>query len=222
MSTPYSVVTLEETQSTQDDARAAYAGHPVLVVAHRQRAGRGRGGSEWLTAPRAMAASFAVEIDWPPPHFGLIPLVAGLAGAQTLDLDLKWPNDLLADGEKVGGVLVEASGRLVVVGLGLNLWWPSPPAGIGALFGDDPGPGRAEEIGRAWADALVELITAGPKAFPLDEYRVRCVTLGEEIRWDPDGRGRAVGIGPDGGLEVETEDGLVTLRSGEIRHVRPV
>src|SRR5690606_26063526 len=133
MPPPYSVIRLDDTDSTQDDARATFAGAPVLVVAGSQRRGRGRLSSEWETAPRAMAASLAFRPDWAPAELPLIPLLAGVAAARVIGCGLKWPNDLFVSERKVGGILVEATEGVVVVGCGLNLWWPQPPAGFGAL-----------------------------------------------------------------------------------------
>lgn len=220
MDTPYSVVVREEVPSTQDEARARFDGQPVLVVAHRQTAGRGRGGSGWETAPRAMAASLAAKPGWSVDRTTLLPLLAGLAAARVLDLDVKWPNDVMRGDDKLGGILVEGSDGLVVAGFGLNLWWPDPPEGVGAVHDTDPGPAEAERVARAWVEQLLELIEQGPQVWPVDEYRRRCVTLGRSITWQPEGTGRAVDVAPDGALVVETPTGTERLHSGAIHHVR--
>lgn len=218
MDTPYSSLLLEETASTQDDAKSCYDGKPVLVVAAGQTAGRGRTGAGWLTAPRAMAASLAFEPDLPPDRLTLVPLLAGLAAGRVIDVDLKWPNDLLAGGGKVGGILVEASDGLVVAGFGLNLWWPQPPSGVAGLYAEDPGAGERVRIAEDWARQLLRLVAVDP--WPRDEYRARCVTLGRRITWRPEGKGIAVDVADDGALVVEMEEGVERLRSGEVRHVR--
>jgi BirA family transcriptional regulator, biotin operon repressor / biotin---[acetyl-CoA-carboxylase] ligase len=220
MPPPYSVVSLEDTDSTQDDARAAFVTEPVLVVAGAQRRGRGRLASEWQTAPRAMAASLAVRPAWAPADLPLIPVLAGLAAARVLGCGLKWPNDVFVDDRKVGGILVEASDGVVVVGFGLNLWWPSPPVGVGAVHNDDPGPDRRFEVAEAWTRELLELIEAGPRSWPRHEYREVSITIGRDITWSPDGAGRAVDIAADGGLVVVTPHGPTTLHASAVRHVR--
>lgn len=222
MDTPYSLILQEVTASTQDDARAAYRGTPVLVVAARQTAGRGRAGTAWENAPRAMAASLAFDPGWPTDRRPLVALLAGLAAARVIDVDLKWPNDLIADGRKVGGVLAEAGQDALVVGLGLNLWWPDPPDGFGGLHADDPGSGRGVRVAERWAAGLLRLTEGGWEGWPRGEYVERCVTVGSEITWTPDGRGRAVDVESDGSLVVDTGDGLVGLRSGDVQHVRRV
>lgn len=220
MATPYSVRVFDEVTSTQDVARSLAGTGPVLVVASRQTAGRGRTGHGWDTAPRAVACSYAFQGGWPEAKRGVIPLVAGVAAAEILDVALKWPNDLMVGDAKVGGILVEAAGDLIVVGCGVNLWWPDAPPGRAGLRSSDPGPATGERFARAWADRLVHTLELGPDSWPRDRYRQRCVTLGAEITWEPGGRGCAVDVAADGGLVVESPTGVVTLHSGEVRHVR--
>ena len=220
MATPYSVVRLGVTGSTQDDARRHLTDGPVLVIADAQTAGRGRGGSTWETAPGAVAMSLALRPSWSVSSWPLLPLVAAVAAARVVGCLLKWPNDLLIDGRKVGGILVEAGDGPVVVGLGLNLWWPDPPAGFGSVFVAEPPEHESDAIATSWAEHLLVLVEAGPDAWPRHEYTSRCVTIGADIPWDPAGEGHGVGIAPDGALIVETPTGPKTIRSGEVRHLR--
>lgn len=218
MATPYFQLRLDRVPSTQDVARERLEELPLLVLAAGQSEGRGRSGARWLDADRALAASLAFrgeEGDARP-----LSLVAGVAAVRaTTGTSLKWPNDVLLDGSKVGGILVESSAGLIVVGLGLNLWWPAPPEGAGALFADDPGEEAHAEIGALWGAELMQLIDSG--GWPVDDYREICVTLGKDVTWEPDGRGRAVDVGDDGALVVETADNeRVVLHSGNVSHVR--
>lgn len=218
MATPYFQFRFDTVPSTQDIARERIEDLPVLVQATGQSRGRGRTGTEWVNADRALAASFAVrltESDRRP-----FSLMAGVAAVRATDgTSLKWPNDVMAADLKVGGILVERSGEVVVCGLGLNLWWPGAPAGAGALYEEDPGPERHAEIGGLWGAELMRLIDGD--GWPRDEYRSRCVTIGRQIRWDPEGSGRAVDVASDGGLVVETSDGKTqNLYSGRVSHIR--
>jgi BirA family transcriptional regulator, biotin operon repressor / biotin---[acetyl-CoA-carboxylase] ligase len=222
MATPYSLLTFDEVTSTQDVARDRYQGMPLLVVAAGQRSGRGRSGRAWQTAPRALAASLAVKPRWPAERLTTLPLVAGLSAREAIGdrVLLKWPNDLLLDHLKVGGILVEMSGEVAVVGWGLNLWWPDPPVGIGGLFSTDPGTTTGGEIAPAMADSFLRRLAGDPDHWGLDEYRSSCLTLGREVSWEPNGSGKAVDIAGDGALVVETGDGIQYLRSGEVRLIR--
>ncbi|HUG74431.1 MAG TPA: hypothetical protein VMM81_01995, partial [Acidimicrobiia bacterium] len=133
---------------------------------------------------------------------------------------LKWPNDLVRGGSKVGGILVESDGDLVVIGMGVNLYWPSPMEGAAALFSEDPGNDESRSFAVRWALEAVTRLDRGPDDWGRDEYQRSCTTLGTEITWDPDGSGRAIGVDDRGGLIVETREGTVVLDSGEVSHVR--
>lgn len=217
MATPYIQVRLDTAPSTQDLARGWMRDLPVLVIASRQTAGRGRSGAAWDNAPRGLAVSLAFEA--PPTDARPFSLMAGVAAARaTSGFRLKWPNDLMAGSDKAGGILVERSGSCVVVGFGLNLWWPDPPEGYRALWNEDPGPSRHLEIGSLWGAELMRLVSS--PGWPRDEYVRLCSTLGREISWEPDGRGLALEVDQEGGLVVETSTGRRVLNSGAVRHVR--
>jgi len=223
MATPYVCVELGTVGSTQSEARARFDGPPMLVTAERQTGGRGRLGRDWVHAPRAVAASLALEPGWPESSQGVLPLVAGLAARDAAggSVLLKWPNDLMLHGRKIGGILVEADGPLVVVGLGLNLWWPDPIEGGGALLDVDPGTEAAGWVAEQWVDGLLARLAEGPGRWGREEYSSVCSTLGMQVTWDPDGHGAAVAIHRDGGLVVSTSGGEKVLDSGEVREVRP-
>ncbi len=227
LATPYAFVALPSVGSTQDEARRrAKDGQPLLVVAERQVAGRGRTGRVWLEAPRAMYASLAMTPQWPSDAWPRLTLVAGLAARTALhdaagrDIGLKWPNDLVDPEGKLGGILTEAEGDLVVIGCGVNLWWPDAPDGIAAALDADPGPAAAAEVASRWASEILAVAAADPDEWGVAAYRAACVTVGTDIVWDPGGAGRAVAIDAGGGLVVETAHGVITLTSGEVRAVR--
>lgn len=223
MDTPYALVSYDVTGSTQDDASAECDGSPVLVTAQRQSAGRGRHGATWLTAPRALAASLAFVSDWPPDTWSRIPLVAGLSLLGTLPdgCELKWPNDVVGrDGSKTAGILVETSGNVIVVGVGVNLWWPDAPNGFGGIYDHDPGPEQHLVIAEDWAVGFLEKVTGDPESWGRDAYRRACRTLGKPITWEPAGAGIALDVDNDGALLVQTETGVERLVSGSVREVR--
>jgi len=218
MATPYWQLRRDEVPSTQDLARSELGDIPTVVIAAAQTAGRGRSGAGWLTAPRALAVSVAYRSS--AEEARPISLTAGVAARRALGdvVDLKWPNDLEIGESKVGGILVEQSDGVVVAGMGLNLWWPDPPEGIGAVYDDDPGPERHAEIGGLWAAELLGLLRAD--RWPIDEYRQGCVTLGRDVSWEPDGSGRALDISESGALLIEDDSGVHEIHSGAVRHVR--
>jgi BirA family biotin operon repressor/biotin-[acetyl-CoA-carboxylase] ligase len=201
-----------------------------MVAALRQTAGRGRTGHGWLNAPRAVAVSVAFTPGWDPSRWTRLPLVAGLAARDAAGpLGLKWPNDLwdgpAVGGVKVGGILSEAAGTVVVIGMGLNLWWPDPPPGVGALSSEDPGSEETFAVAGRWADALVQRASRGQGDWGREEYRTACVTLGNGVEWDDrdsgrTARGTAVDVGPDGELIVDAAGHRMALLSAGVRTVR--
>jgi BirA family biotin operon repressor/biotin-[acetyl-CoA-carboxylase] ligase len=199
----------------------------VLVVADHQVGGRGRSGREWWDAPRALATSVAFRPRWPADTWGRIPLVAGLAAREAftsvvgITPGLKWPNDLVVPAGKLGGVLSEAAGDVVVVGCGANLWWPGGPEGAAAAFEEDPGPEPARQIAAQFCDRVLAALERGPAAWGHEAYRAACETLGRQIVWDPSGAGEAVDVAADGALVVETPGGRISLHSGEVWDIRP-
>ncbi|MGH3650622.1 MAG: biotin--[acetyl-CoA-carboxylase] ligase, partial [Acidimicrobiia bacterium] len=165
----------------------------------------------------ALAVSLALHHD--PADTRPLSLMAGLAAVRaTEETSLKWPNDVLKTGSKVGGILVERSEDITVTGLGLNLWWREAPEGTTALFETDPGEEAHAEIGALWGAELMRLIDG--EGWPVDLYRQMCETLGRTIRWEPNGSGTALDVDPEGGLIVRTPSGHRTLVSGAVSHVR--
>lgn len=218
MATPYLQIFTSDVPSTQDLAREKVETLPVAVIASSQSDGRGRSGSRWDNADRALAVSVA----WPASEEDRRPfsLMAGVAAARSLEGGslLKWPNDVMNGETKVGGILVERSDQGVVAGLGLNLFWAEPPEGVGAVFDQDPGGDAHREIGALWvAELLAQVETEG---WPVDEYREVCTTLGRSITWEPNGEGIAAGISENGALLVETVSGIEEIHAGAVNHVR--
>ena len=223
MATHYDIVRCGEVASTQDVAndRFSSTGAATLVVAARQVDGRGRQGRTWLEPDRGLFSSLAYESRWADGKLTLIPLAVAVAVAEAIEaatrttVDLKWPNDLLVDGKKIGGILVEASGSRVTVGVGVNLWWDAPPEFASAVFPTDPGDAAAEQLAVSWVDRLLEVAAGAATGWPRDAYVERCVTLGSDVTW-ASGTGRATGIGDDGSLTVETSSGTVEVRHGDV------
>src|SRR5216684_395811 len=121
------IVRLGTVTSTQDVAREMPIGS--VVVADHQTAGRGRSSHSWeAPSGAALLVSFVL-----PPN-PLLSLAAGVAAAEACGrgVRLKWPNDLLLGGRKVGGILVEASPARAICGIGINLTWA--PEGAAQLL----------------------------------------------------------------------------------------
>jgi len=226
MATPYDIDHLAEVASTQDAAsqRRSASGRATLVIADRQTSGRGRSGRVWLEPDTAMYSSLALARPWPHDRLTLLPLATAIAVRRVLvalagvAVDLKWPNDLLRAGRKLGGILVEASGDDVVIGCGVNLTWSRPPSFAIAVHDDPAEAVAARELASGWVDELLGILDAGPDAWPRSEYVDACATLGSQVAWDG-GTGLASSIDGSGGLVVETSAGTETVVAGDV-HLR--
>lgn len=215
------ILELDTADSTQDSARLEFSGVPTLVVTGHQTRGRGRLGTEWENAPRALACSLAFVVPWSASRYPLLPLVAALAASDVWpDISIKWPNDLILSERKLGGILAEASDAVTVVGLGANLWWPDAPADRIGRFADDPGADALVPIAHSWAGHLLERVARGPDDWGHDEYAGRSWLLGHAVTWEPGGSGTAVGIDDDGALLVETGGERRRIVSGAVHRVR--
>src|SRR5688572_28899100 len=118
---------VERCGSTNDLVFEANRAKPVLIAAEEQTAGRGRRGRRWHSAPGAGATfSLGCRINRPVRELAALSLVAGVATARALravgvNARLKWPNDLVVGGAKLGGILVETrSSGYAVIGIGIN------------------------------------------------------------------------------------------------------
>ncbi len=230
----------DQTGSTNADlAAAARAGRPSgsLLIAGEQTAGRGRLARAWSSPP---GTSLSVSYLLRPSRadLGLLPLVTGLGVAQGLDrlgipARLKWPNDVLIDGLKVCGILAEViltdADPAVVVGLGVNVSQtaaelPVPWAISLALAGASVSrteaaiavlTGVGQAVG-AWEERGWDAVSAA--------YGERCTTLGREVRVELSAtenvHGTAVGIAPDGRLQVRVGTEIRAFAAGDVHHLR--
>jgi BirA family biotin operon repressor/biotin-[acetyl-CoA-carboxylase] ligase len=247
-----------ETGSTNADLLAAAAGgepEGAVLVADHQTAGRGRQTRTWHDEP-GNAMLMSVLLRPAATLAPVIPLLAGLAvveAVESLDqrggagpgparVGLKWPNDVLAPElaeRKLAGILAEATTiagadpdrRLaVVVGIGLNIRWSSPPpvelgeraATLEVLLGASIERFTVVDAVLRHLDRWLHRASAAGTAVVLDAYRPRCLTLGRQVRLETPGgvvEGTAAGITGDGALVVDSAAGMVTVTSGDTHHL---
>lgn len=198
----------------------------LVVVAEQQTAGRGRLDRHWESPARA-GLTFSVLLAPPADHLSWVPLLGGLAVARAVreqtgvDAVLKWPNDVLAGDRKLAGVLAEAVGGLVVLGVGLNVTTrreelPVEQATSLALE-------QAETTDRDTLLRVVLRALGRGRAFGEPEraaYRGLCMTVGRRVRLAlPGGKtveGLAEEVDGQGRLVV---DG-VPYAAGDVVHLR--
>jgi BirA family biotin operon repressor/biotin-[acetyl-CoA-carboxylase] ligase len=220
-----------------------------VCVAEFQTAGRGRRGRSW-NAP--LGGGVCLSVGWQfadlPAELSALTLAVGvvvrraLKNVAGLEIALKWPNDLVWDERKLGGILLELSaeahgGAHVVAGIGLNVAlppeslptlsdWPYGAVDLASALGRAP-PSRVLLVG-ALVNALAELVATYPAtgfAAYRDDWRAADCLHGREVRLDGFGgpvKGTAHGIDHDGALLLETPSGErrrvvagdVSVRSG--------
>lgn len=227
----------EVTASTNRTAlRLAEEGAPewTVVTAGHQTAGRGRLGRPWVDRP-GQALMFSVVLRPPvePGLAALVSLLAGTAMAQAArelgvrDAACKWPNDLLLEERKVGGILAEArtSGDRIdhlVLGIGVNLGDPPEEVPDAGALGSIEGPRLLAGFLRSFR-AGYRPGEPGFRSNVLDAYRPLCSTLGRRVRARTTGgeevEGLAVGLDEGGGLVLRAEGSLRTVAFGEIEHL---
>lgn len=231
----------------------------LVLVAEEQTSGRGRLGRGWASPPRA-ALTFSMLLRpavIPAGRLGWLPLLTGVAvaaavrGVTGVEAVLKWPNDVLAgqgksaEKGKLAGILAEATGDAVVVGVGINV--STEPDELPAT-----GPGGLPPTSlRALGSSLLnreQLLTGILLAFerryqawrhargnPAElraEYKSLCETLGRQVRVEQPGAqvlsGEAVDVGSDGRLvvlvspagAVKAGRAVVPVAAGDVVHVR--
>jgi BirA family transcriptional regulator, biotin operon repressor / biotin---[acetyl-CoA-carboxylase] ligase len=205
--------------------RRAKSGHvqPILLVAEQQTAGRGRMGREWVDG----ALSFSLGLPLTATDWSGLSLAVGLAVVGSLHpaLQLKWPNDVLFQGRKLAGILIETmtvSGvRFAVIGVGVNIHLPhdgalrTPPASLQELL---PTLDRGQVLHRL-VEPLVRTLQHFEQAgfAPLvTAYQERDALMGREVLTTDGLSGVAMGVDSTGALLVHTAQGLRKINSAEV------
>jgi BirA family biotin operon repressor/biotin-[acetyl-CoA-carboxylase] ligase len=228
---------LQETDSTNSALARMPASrrHAHVVLAEAQTAGRGRRERAWHSPA---GGNIYLSLGWrfatQPATLSTLPLVTALCLCRALQRaglrghGIKWPNDILVNGEKVAGILVEIQSAgsgpaLATIGIGLNVRMPRPTTGQPVAAIDRPWTDLASLLPRGQrpvcrselvALLLEELLpdlalfeSQGFAAFQA-EWSERDLLSGKRLRLEGNGDyryGRAIGIGEDGGLEVDID-----------------
>ena len=234
---------------TVDSTNSVLLGRPnpsfgscEVVLAEYQTAGRGRRGRAWVAPP---GGSICLSLSWAfrevPQDLGALGLVMGVCALRALreshleEAGLKWPNDLVVDGRKLGGILIElhaeSSGpAYVVIGIGLNVALGAKLLEAIGETGVTPidlvGAGLEHPSRNALAAALVTQMVAGLLRFEkeglrpfADEWRGADALRGRQVdvhTLEGVARGLARGIDLHGALVVETPQGVRRFISGDV------
>ena len=232
----FTVEILPETDSSNSELmRRARGGRmdPVLLVAQRQTAGRGRLGRGWTSAEGA-SLTFSIGMALAPADWSGLSLAVGVSLAECLhpSVRLKWPNDLWLQDRKLGGILIETASfverqarRYAVIGVGINIKPPgtsdfsTAPACLQELLADVDAGQALLRIAPSLVQAVQAFETLGFAAFQArfdarDALRDRAVVLSDGTM------GTAHGTSESGALLVHTAGGMQTVSSAEVS-VRP-
>ena len=234
-----------EIDSTNQHALAIAAlgaEHGTAVIADTQTAGRGRLGRTFFSPPRSnLYVSFVLRPRASSATLSTLPLAAGVALAETVAMELanddrvelKWPNDVLVDGKKVSGILLERSSSnveaAVILGIGVNLNvdpgsfpddFRARASSLCALAGRQIDRARFAAALFERLEAVLDAHDAGGFAalrarfdarFRMTGRRVRVADAAERVR-----EGIVLGVGADGSLRLGTYDGEERLLAGDV------
>ena len=214
----------------------------VLLVAEEQTAGRGRRGRRWHSTPGAgLTFSLALRVKRPARELAGLSLAAGVALCKALRAlgvaraALKWPNDLVVDGAKLGGILVETRGAgaatRAVIGIGINCRRDSglvfrvrrKVASLDQYIDVKDRNDLIKKIVPALLDSLATFEAQGLEALR-GEWEALDAHAGQRLRVRlSDGRalsGISDGIAEDGALRLTTRNGIKKIRSGRVVSAR--
>jgi BirA family biotin operon repressor/biotin-[acetyl-CoA-carboxylase] ligase len=223
-----------QTASTNDDllAEARALRRPTLLWALSQTAGRGRAGRSWHAAEGAtLTFSLAWKFALPLHALAGLPLAVGVTLAEALaphaiDVRLKWPNDLLRDGRKLGGILIETvrdgDACLAVIGTGINMAAPDEEVAAIAAAAPELRADRAQAMAMltsALAENLSLFEQQGFAAFAA-RWNARHAHAGRQVNIIDRGAvlhsGRARGVDAQGRLLLQTAQGDIAVLAGDV------
>ena len=231
--TGYRRIDLDAVDSTNSEcmrhARSGEAG-PLFVTGRSQTGGRGRRGRTWISEPGNLYCSLLLIDPAPMERLGSLPLAVSVALHEAVSsvvpttrrVTIKWPNDVLIDGAKVSGLLIEGErlpgGRqAIVIGSGINIAH-APQGGLYpaiSLSGAGAGDQTPETFFPVYADALMSALALWDAGNGVSAIRERWLAaaagIGDTVTArlpDRELTGRFTGIDADGRLVLDAADGL--------------
>lgn len=232
----FTVEVLPEIDSTNTELmRRARQGQvaPVLLVAERQSAGRGRLGRQWDSDTQGAGGTLTFSLGLPlePLDWSGLSLAVGLSVVDSLHLELrlKWPNDVWLHERKLAGILIETASvgevRYAVIGIGINISTPAqaglrtPAAALRELLPQAQAPAVLEQLVLPLVHAIARFAQNG--FAPLRQpFHARDLLYGREVTCSDGMSGVARGVDAQGALLVHTAQGLKKIASAEVS-VRP-
>lgn len=215
------------------------AEHGLLVISDHQTAGRGRRGRVWESQKgEGIFVTLLLKPDIEPVNASMLTLVMGLAvrdalaQVEHLDVQIKWPNDIVCDGKKICGILTEMSAQMdyinhIVIGLGINVYHQTFPAEmeqIATSIYQQTGAriSRAEliaEVMDRFETYYAQYLKTQNLFYLMDRYNEQLINRGRKVQvLDAKAgfSGTAIGINEIGELLVQTDEGVRAVSAGEV------
>lgn len=209
--------------------RKKHMPHGTVFLTNMQTNGKGRLGRNWESEKKSgIYMSLLLKPQMSAAKLSQITLIAGMAVCRALGFDtkIKWPNDVVIGSRKVCGILTEFSGKVVICGIGINVNTKAFPAPL-----HDKATSLLIETGEKhdcdyfcaavlseFESLYEEFVETGFESI-YEQYSNLCINIDKEVRLIRNNfeiTGIARGISPDGGLIVETEEGVFTVTTGEV------
>ncbi len=217
MCSGFTVLHFSSVTSTQDIAKMI-GKENIVIVADEQREGRGRTGNRWFSPLGGIWFTVTLKTDCK-----LLTLAAGVAAVKALkiqkvDVKLKWPNDLIYKGKKLGGIIAEKSGELVYLGVGINVGNDIPDeikkiaVAVGGI--------QREWFIDSFTNELCTLISLESKEI-VKLWRRYDITVGHHVCVN-NGKetcGIAESVSEDGALVINRDGNRVLIYSGHVRFI---
>jgi BirA family transcriptional regulator, biotin operon repressor / biotin---[acetyl-CoA-carboxylase] ligase len=226
--------------STQEIAKGLVnKKEPALVIALAQTRGRGRFNRDWYSEKGGLHFSYLYFPDFSVKHKTYqLTLFTGLTIAQSLEklinkkIDIRWPNDLILAGKKIGGILCETKGDSLIIGIGLNLnqtFFPASLPEATSLFIET----NQEFEGGKMLKTLLTALTSSYQDFALNKFtdflpeiKKRQVLINQRVRvnlWLRRIEGSVIDMDDEGRLLLRTDPGrLITITAGKVHRIANV
>jgi BirA family transcriptional regulator, biotin operon repressor / biotin---[acetyl-CoA-carboxylase] ligase len=230
----FTIQHLERVGSTQDEARRLAqqgAPHGTVVHADEQTAGRGRRERAWYSPPGNLYMSVLLRLGPATNRLPELSFVTAIAVADAVDTllpravraTLKWPNDVLVNGGKIAGILLEHADDVVIVGIGLNvLFAPHNVAYKTTTLAASGGIASVDAVRDNLLDRLAAALTLWlDHGFPpiRAAWMARGHPIGTPLRAGSGNHpieGTFAGLDDDGALLLDTEEGQKRVVGGEV------
>ena len=204
----------QEIPSTNERLRLQNPNLWDSIIAFEQHQGRGRRGNTWVSPKGGFYFSICS------PQHKLLPLIAGLSSKLSLEsfhqfnVSLKWPNDLILDGKKLGGILCESHNDFAIVGVGINIE-KTPDVSSSISLNDVDASINLLDLADKFENILQrELMNFDSNDFFIS-YRKAEILLGKNVRWN-NSEGLVIDITENGELMVEENNNIITLSAEEV------